>query len=128
MKTRGRYARCPNCGAIGATQRDYVRHLLQEAHAAGRGVTTNQFLQWGAGSRFGARIHELRHDEGRTIVETNELYTLLDSVLAGPAAVSHGDLPVAGGTGQDAAATYEPVALFDPTPPRPISPYEEDAA
>lgn len=77
---RGYYAKCPNCGVLGATQRDYVRHLLEEAKAAGRpGVTTNQFLAWHAGSRFGARVHELRHEEGLTILEDNELYTLVDA-------------------------------------------------
>lgn len=71
---------CPNCGSAIATQQNYVRHLLEEA--GDRGVTTNEFLSWGAGSRFGARVHELRHEHGLYITEDNELYTLLGVIDA----------------------------------------------
>lgn len=78
---RGRrepYATCPNCHQPFGTQHDYVRHLLEEAGP--NGVTTNEFLSARAGSRFGARIHELRHEDGLYITEVNELYTLIGTV------------------------------------------------
>lgn len=59
--------RCPNCAAPLRTAKALVRHLLEEA--GGRGVSTSEFLRAGCGSRFGARIHELRHDEGLGITE-----------------------------------------------------------
>lgn len=58
---------CPNCAATLRTAKALVRHLLEEAGETG--VTTNGFLRAGCGSRFGARIHELRHDEGLRIDE-----------------------------------------------------------
>lgn len=66
--------RCPTCGTTRTTQRAYALHLLEEAGP--RGITTNQLLQAGAGSRFGARVHELRHDAGYRIDEHAERYTL----------------------------------------------------
>jgi hypothetical protein len=46
------------------TKRELVLHLLREAGP--RGVTTAEFLQAGCGSRFGARVQELR-DAGHVI-------------------------------------------------------------
>lgn len=43
------------------TKRDLARQLLERAGAGG--VTTSQFLRAGVGSRFGARLQELR-DQG----------------------------------------------------------------
>jgi hypothetical protein len=77
-RRRDPYATCPNCHQPFGTQHDYVRHLLEEAGS--NGVTTNEFLRAGAGSRFGARIHELRHQDGLYITEVNELYTLVGHV------------------------------------------------
>lgn len=77
---RGKSYQCPNCGRRVTTQLAYVRHLLEEA--GGKGVTTNEFLRWGAGSRFGARVHELRHNHQLFITEENELYTLVGVVGA----------------------------------------------
>lgn len=58
---------CPNCAATLTTSKGLVRHLLEEAGDIG--VTTAAFLRAGCGSRFGARICELRHDDGMVIVE-----------------------------------------------------------
>lgn len=66
--TARRYV-CPNCQAPLRSTRALVRHLLEEAGP--HGVTTNDFLRAGAGSRFGARIHELRHEDGLSITEAS---------------------------------------------------------
>jgi hypothetical protein len=58
---------CPNCQAPLRSSRALIRHLLEEA--GDRGVTTAQLLEAGAGSRYGARIHELRHEDGLNITE-----------------------------------------------------------
>lgn len=118
--------RCPNCGRTSVGQRAYVLHLLDEA--GHRGVTTNQFLAWGAGSRFGARVHELRHDEGREITEVNGLYVMANGV-AGTAVMQPEQGHAAGsGVGQT-AAVLEPTQLHVPVP-APGSMYDpwEDAA
>ena len=81
---------CPNCAVTLRTAKALVRHLLEEAGETG--VTTNGFLRAGCGSRFGARIHELRHDEGLRIEESYlrsgaSLYRLVeDKVERRPAA------------------------------------------
>lgn len=94
---------CPNCGANVETQQTYVRHLLEEA--GDKGVTTNEFLRWGAGSRFGARVHELRHEYGLYITEENGLYTLVGVAAAHAASSSpEGERPRA--TGGDRRETY----------------------
>lgn len=58
---------CLNCATPFRSSKALVRHLLQEA--GGHGVSTSEFLRAGCGSRFGARIHELRHQDGLRIVE-----------------------------------------------------------
>lgn len=60
---------CPNCQANVRSSKAFVRHLLEEAGP--HGVTTNDFLRAGAGSRFGARIFDLRHKHGIHIEETS---------------------------------------------------------
>lgn len=70
---------CPNCGQRFTGQRAYIHHLLVEAGPDG--VTTNQLMAFGAGSRYSARILELR-DQGMTIesvkvTEGNWRYTLV---------------------------------------------------
>lgn len=48
---------CPDCGQALPTARGLVAHML---HENPHGVTTGQLLKAGAGSRYGARIKELR--------------------------------------------------------------------
>jgi hypothetical protein len=66
------------------SKREHVLRLLREAGP--RGVTTDEFLEAGCGSRFGARVQELR-DQGWTIdarhVRTgSHLYVLARQPLA----------------------------------------------
>src|SRR5438105_98255 len=51
------------------TRRDLTLHLLREASASG--VTTADFLRAGVGSRYGARLRELR-EAGHTITAKRE--------------------------------------------------------
>ncbi len=71
---------CPDCRIVLRSSKDLVRHRLEEAGP--HGVSTADFLRAGCGSRFGARIHELRHEEGLRIDERylrpgSSLYTLV---------------------------------------------------
>ncbi|MBX5461660.1 MAG: hypothetical protein IRZ28_11290, partial [Steroidobacteraceae bacterium] len=63
--SRDRRRICPRCQAPLRSSKALVRHLLEEAGE--HGVTTSEFLAAGAGPRFGARIHELRHKDGLRI-------------------------------------------------------------
>ncbi len=111
---------CPNCGATTATSKGLVRHLLEEAGEMG--VTTAAFLRAGCGSRFGARICELRHQDGMEISEQrvsrgSSLYVSAD-VSPGPVSTPSASYP-ADGPGSlsppplDTGPDETPDALFD---------------
>lgn len=115
------------------TKRELVLALLKRNP---NGVTTGQFLRAGAGSRFGARVQELR-ERGYTIVSERVrdgefVYRLLSEREACQMPAQkpgESDAPVAG------PSTAPPVAdgsaqLFeiDTARPKPASPYDAEAA
>ena len=95
--------RCPNCQIVCTSAKALTRHLLEEA--APRGVTTNEFLVAGCGSRFGARIHELRHAAGLRIDEERmrdgqSRYRLIQPAEPAPAESAVAPPPTGGGGSQ----------------------------
>lgn len=61
------------------TRRDLVKKLLEDNP---KGVTTSQFLRAGCGSRYGARVQELRdqgHNISCTCVRAGEFLYVLNS-------------------------------------------------
>lgn len=103
------------------TRRELVEQMLRDAGPTG--VTTSQFLRAGAGSRFGARVQELR-DRGFTIpcsrVRDGEFRYVLDAEPVRPnhdaegggeGNTSRGSSPVAA---VPAAPLSAETCLFDP--------------
>lgn len=133
------------------TRRELVLQLLTEA--GGDGVTTGDFLRAGAGSRFGARIAELRADgyaiHAERVRDGEWRYWLAEDLFdIGPGAASGGDPPSAparcsAGSGVEPAGPEQPPdggavtpderrevvdsgALFELPGPRPQSGVEGD--
>lgn len=121
------------------TRKQLALHLLEEAGE--RGITTGELMKAGVGSRYGARLLELRA-EGH-IIESVRLrdgawkYTLTSSppggVALGRAKGSAGgaspDLTPPAGTGQDQAGS--PDVLFEAVDPplnAAMADYDEEAA
>ncbi len=86
------------------SKRQIVLRLLREAGP--RGVTTAEFLEAGCGSRFGARVQELR-EEG-FVVDTRRVRTASYVYVLGHAPEPEGAPPA------DGAAAVEPMRLFEP--------------
>jgi hypothetical protein len=90
------------------SKRQHVLQLLSEAGP--RGVTTGEFLEAGCGSRFGARVQELRDAgfvvDSRRLRAGAHVYTL----QAVPRAAATSDVAVA-----------EPLQLFEAVAPKPLN-------
>lgn len=108
---------CPNCSAPMASAKALVRHLLEEAGA--KGVTTSDFVAAGCGSRFGGRIHELRHDDGMEI-EQRYLRPGASIYFMAPAMASASAPPAAAAP---SAAAHQAPALTQPA----VSPPQDGA-
>lgn len=129
------------------THKELALHLLREA--GDRGVTTAEMLQAGVGSRYSARLLELRQEghliESERIREGSWLYTLTHDAERGGGGANpqRPGIPAAtaspgaeGGAGESnrgslSAGAADTGALFDlPAPPREaaLHDYEEEAA
>ena len=104
------------------TRRDTLAGLLRAAGS--RGVTTAEILQAGVGSRYGARLLELR-EAGWVVAVSREREGSHRYRL-----VSEPSVPAAGMEPVTAAAGTEELSLFDGSvgKPRPRGPYDLEAA
>ena len=92
------------------TKREHVLQLLREAGP--RGVTTAEFLKAGCGSRFGARIQELRDAgyviDSKRVRSSSHVYTLRRC-------------PESRAPAPPDVGAVEPLQLFEASPPAPAN-------